>query len=336
MSDLITDSTVVSTRIRLARNVRGYPFPNMLKDKARARELANIIYTCLKPLNEGFELYYMDNISDVFAKSLKENYLVSKALLDNREYSYCIKNPDGNLSVMINEEDHIRMQCISKGFCLEKVYELILGVESCIGEKVVFSKNGRFGFLTACPTNLGTGMRASVMLFLPAITKNGCVEETANSIIPLGLTLRGVYGEGSGAEGYLYQLSNEVTMGMCESDLIMKVKDATTLITKLEAKERLEIRDNDVVSLKDSCGRAYGILSNAEILSYEEFLRLVSEVKLGAALELYSMDFDRINELIVAMRPSNVSVQNVSDVERDIFRARCVRQAMQEFVVKRQ
>lgn len=329
----LIESTVVSTRIRLARNVHGYPFPNMIKSRAMAREIVNIVNVSLKPLKERFSLYYIDSLSPEEAEKLKENYLVSNALLKNGEYSALIANPDGNISIMINEEDHIREQCFERGLCLEKAYELLLGIDACIGESVVFAKNPRFGYLTSCLTNVGTGMRASVMMFLPALTRRNKIGEVIKRISPQGFILRGGYGEGSGSEGYLYQLSNEFTLGVRESDTLMKVKDTTALICKIEATERMNLKDEDLINLKDSCGRAYGILLNAEILSYPEFLKLISEVKLGVTVGLYAVfEMEKINELIVAMRPSNIVVQE--NESKDVFRAACVRRFLKSTVMK--
>ncbi len=200
--------TVVSTRVRLARNLEGYPFPSHLKDEKQAKEIIRLVSSGLSRVDgftrpDEFKLYYMDGISEEEALSLKENHLISPNLIKNRRYSAALINSDKSISIMINEEDHLREQCIVSGLELRPAYEAMSKIDARISSSMKFAFDEQFGYLTACPTNLGTGLRASVMFFLPALTINGIMPKIIRSISRLGLTVRGIYGEGSEAEGYM-------------------------------------------------------------------------------------------------------------------------------------
>ena len=220
--DKLSGGTVVSTRIRLARNLEGYPFPSHLQGEKQAKEIIRLVSSGLSRLDE-FRLYYMDAVSDEQAVCMMENHLISPQLIKNKRFSAALINSEENVSVMINEEDHLREQCIVKGLNLRLAYETMSEIDGQIGVSMKFAFDEQLGYLTACPTNLGTGLRASVMLFLPALTVNGIMPKVIRSISRLGLTVRGVYGEGSEAEGYKYQISNEVTLGVTEEEILSQV-----------------------------------------------------------------------------------------------------------------
>ena len=235
--------TVVSTRVRLARNLEGYPFPSHLKDEKQAKEIIRLVSSGLSRVDgfnspDEFRLYYMDAVSEEEALSLKENHLISPKLIENRRYSAALINSDKSISIMLNEEDHLREQCIVKGLELRPAYEAMSQIDARISASMKFAFDEQFGYLTACPTNLGTGLRASVMFFLPALTINGVMPKMIRSISRLGLTVRGIYGEGSEAEGYMYQISNEVTLGVSEEEILSSVEDVVRKVCALEENER--------------------------------------------------------------------------------------------------
>ena len=257
-----TCSTVMSTRIRLARNLEGYPFPSHLKSDKQAKEIIRLASSGLSRLEE-FRLHYMDGISEDEAQSLIENHLISPALLNNRRRSAVLINHEESISVMINEEDHLREQCIVKGLDLQFAYETMSEVDGCISGTMKFAFDEQLGYLTACPTNLGTGLRASVMMFLPALTINGVMPRIMKSVARLGLTVRGIYGEGSAAEGYTYQISNEVTLGVTETEILRGVEEVVLKICKLEETERERLATGvSALDIQDECLRSYGILLN--------------------------------------------------------------------------
>lgn len=323
MADL--SKTVVSTRVRLARNLEGYPFPYHLKDEKQAKEIIRLVTSALSRLDE-FKLYYMDGISDAEALSLKENHLISPNLIKTRKYSAALINREENVSVMINEEDHLREQCIVKGYDLQLAYDTMSEIDNCIAKSMKFAYDEQLGFLTACPTNLGTGLRASVMLFLPALSINGLMPKVIKSISRLGLTVRGNYGEGSQAEGYLYQISNEVTLGVTEEYILSQVEEVVEKVCALEDAQRQNLKNGaSALDIQDDCLRSYGVLTNCAKLTTEELIRYSSSVKLGACLGYINLDdVASIDELCVKMRPSNINAaaeRGLTAVERDVYRA---------------
>lgn len=319
------EGTVVSTRVRLARNLEGYPFPSHLEGEKQAKEIIRLISSGLSRLDE-FKLLYMDKITEERAVCLMENHLISPNLIANKRYSAVLLNREENVSVMINEEDHLREQCIVKGLDLKLAYDTMSEIDNTIARSMKFAYDEQLGFLTACPSNLGTGLRASVMLFLPALTVNGIIQKVLRSISRLGLTVRGVYGEGSQAEGYMYQISNEVTLGVTEEEILSEVEDVVNKVCELEETERLKLTIGPkALDIKDECMRAFGILTNCAKLSTEEMIRLTADVKLGACLGYVDIkDINALEDLVVKMSPSNITTladRSLTSDERDEYRA---------------
>lgn len=318
-----TKGMVVSSRIRLARNINGYPFPERLKDK-QAKEIIRSVSSAINNVDE-FRLYYMDSISGDDALNLVENHLISPALLKTPSRSAALINEKGNVSIMINEEDHLREQCIQPGFSLRSCYDIMSAKDSLIARSIPFAYDEQLGYLTACPTNLGTGLRASVMMFLPGLALGGLMPQVINSATRLGLTVRGAYGEGSSAEGYAYQFSNEVTLGVSEEEILAGVEEAVKKVEELEAGERERLACGERgLALKDKCLRAYGVLTNCALMSGEEFASLCADLKLAICLGYLKGDTARIDELIVRMTPSNlnsVAGAPLTAGERDTYRA---------------
>lgn len=324
--DNLPEGIVVSTRIRLARNLEGFAFPSHLKDEKQAKEIIRLVSSGFSRLDE-FRLYYMDTIPDEKAVCLMENHLISPKLIKNKKYAAALINREDNVSVMINEEDHLREQCIVKGLDLNLAYETMSEIDSKIAETMKFAYDEQFGFLTACPTNLGTGLRASVMLFLPALTVNGFIPKVIRSISRLGLTVRGVYGEGSDAEGYMYQVSNEVTLGVSEEEILSQVDDVVKKLCELEQAERQNLaKGPSALDLRDECMRAFGILTNCAKLTTGELVKLTAKVKLGACLGYIKIsDVSEIDSLVVKLRPSNINAmaeKQLTPLERDVYRAK--------------
>ncbi len=332
--DRLSDGTVVSTRIRLARNLEGYPFPSHLKNEKQAKEIIRLVSCALARLDE-FSLYYMDAIAGEQAVSLMENHLISPKLIKNKHLSAALINTEESVSIMINEEDHLREQCIVKGLDLRFAYETMSEIDSRIAGSMKFAYDEQFGFLTACPTNLGTGLRASVMQFLPALTINGVMPKLIRSISRLGLTVRGVYGEGSDAEGYKYQISNEVTLGVTEEEILNQVEEVVKKVCELEAAERRALLNGpNAIEVQDECLRAYGILTNCAKISAREFIKLTAKVKLGACLGFIDIpDVSLIDDLVVKLSPSNIAAtasQQFTALERDIYRAKCCKKEFEK------
>lgn len=330
MSLVSYENVVVSTRIRLARNFADYPFPNKLTDVRQAREIIRLIAAELNH-TDTFDVFYMDEITAEKAEFLKERHLISQDLINNRRISAALVSRDESISIMINEEDHIREQYFLKEFDLDKVYERIMGIDDIISESIPFAFDETLGYLTACPTNLGTGLRASVMLFLPALSRRDLIRKIMPSITRLGLTVRGAFGEGSGTEGEMYQISNEVTLGLSETDLLETVKNVVSTVTEFELRERIKLFEEDEIAFRDRVFRSHGILTNCYMLSGQEVMERMADVKLGVAMGVLHGNMQELNDLVVAMRPANINRLNGAPLdkrERDIYRAEYISKAL--------
>ena len=319
------ECVAVSSRIRLARNFADYPFPaRLLRDahaEEQAREIVQLVSAKLAGL-DAFVLYNMQTLSDERAAFLTERNLVSRELLRNRAISAALILRDESISVMINEEDHIRAQYFMQGFDLRKAFERISGIDDAISESIPFAYDETFGYLTACPTNLGTGLRASVMLFLPAISRRSLMRRIAPDLTRLGLTVRGASGEGSGYEGDLFQISNEVTLGYTEDEILSVVERAVQTVVEMELRERERMRVEEGVALKDKIMRSYGVLSNCCKIDLHEFSVRVSDVKFGVALGYFGEGDEQermadLDDLIVEMRPANINRLNGAPLDAE-------------------
>ena len=313
----------VSTRVRLARNFQDYPFPNRLKDVEAAREMVRLVSAELMRAEE-FRLYDMSKLTSEDAAYLIERNLISQDLLKHREIAAALVSLDESISVMINEEDHIREQYFMKGCFLRRTYERISGIDDIIAECIPFAYDKELGYLTACPTNLGTGLRASVMLFLPALSRRGILRRLLPQFNRMGLTVRGTFGEGSNTEGELFQVSNEVTLGKTEEEILTTVQEVVDKIVEFELRERGRMLSEDEVVLTDSILRSYGALTNCMTMDEREFMRRLVDVKLGVALGIFRGDIGMLDDLIVAMRPANINrrfARILTEEEQNIYRA---------------
>ncbi len=302
------ETTVISTRIRLARNFAAYPFPKKM-DEAQAEDIVQLVREGLKRQDEFLE-YDLASLSEEEAMKLQEQYLISPALRKSKGGAAFV-SLDGATSIMVNEEDHLREQYICQGFQLASAYERIESLDEGLSTLYDFAFDERLGFLTACPSNLGTGMRASVMLFLPALATGGNLKKLLPDIQKQGMTLRGAFGEGTSGEGYLYQVSNERTLGVSEKEILEQVSRRVMTLCDAELKAREKLLKTDGEELKDKCLRAFGILTNCGILSEEEFLAKTTDIRLGVALGfLESLDRKGFEDFLTAMRPAAFRISN--------------------------
>lgn len=336
------ESVVSSTRMRLARNFADYPFPNvLLRDAHSEEQAAEIVSILTAELNrvDEFRLYEMKSVSEETAALLQEKNLISRDLIANSRISAALVSRDERISVMINEEDHLRVQYFMKGLDLNKAFERVSGIDDIISETVPFAYDEEFGYLTACPTNLGTGLRASVMLFLPALTRRGLLKKTAPQLSRSGLTVRGAAGEGSGAEGDFVQVSNEMTLGLAEEDILDRVERAVEILTEFEIRERMRMKAEEGISLLDRIGRSYGILLGCKMMTAEELVSRVADVKFGLALGYIEGERDgekligELDDFMLKMRPANLkrlSGIQLDGEERDAYRAKAASDALRE------
>jgi len=332
----ITKNIVVSSRIRLARNLASLPFQGHLTDVTKARNAAKSIYQVLE--SRGFQLLRLKNAEQSRKQYFLEARKISKDLIDNSDISALIFSADEKISIMVHEEDHLRIQCVQDGFSLSDAYAKLDEVDEVLIKNLEIAYDNAFGFLTACPTNVGTGMRASIMLFLPVLTMDGNIANLIQAIQKLGLTVRGSVGEGSKAEGYLYQISNQITLGLTEAEIIASVNSAVLKICESEAAARKKLLNENYAELKDKSMRALGILSSCFSLSLKEFSELYAKLKFGMSLGF--IDFRNmavLDELEISIMPAHLSQiagKNLIDAQCDEFRAEYVGKILREAVVK--
>lgn len=320
---------VLSTRIRLARNLREEPFPIKLDVAGKNRVNALIRSAVFENDQNDFSFIDMKDLSRRQAVSLAERHLISPEFAAKKEGSALVLSKDESVSIMLCEEDHIRLQVMRPGLDLEGAYDIADKLDSMLDAKLHFAFDERIGYLTQCPTNLGTAMRASVMLHLPALTRCGQMPRLANTVSKLGLTVRGAYGEGSQPKGDLYQISNQITLGITEETAIANLKSIVLQLVAQERAAAAELLKNPAE--EDKIYRALGVLRLARLLSSDEFMELISLVRLGAARGLLEVPIEKINELIVNMQPATLSVtESEADgpAARDAARARIVRESL--------
>ena len=331
------ETLVTSTRIRLARNLAAYPFPDKLNERL-AKEIVYLVGNELEKLDD-FQKNDMATLSAEEATLLQEQHLISPALIKKKGIGAAFISTDKSMSVMVNEEDHLREQYIYKGFDLYKAYEQISGVDDALGSALGFAYDTRLGYLTACPSNLGTGMRASVMMFLPGLAWSKELEDFLPTLKAGGLTVRGVFGEGTAAQGYSYQVSNERTLGVSEGEILDKMIRMTMTICDLELRARERMLKENEISLRDMCLRAYGTLTNCAVLSLKELTSGIVKVKLGVALGFFkARDMQAFNDFVANMRPASFRLENglqrKSEEERNLIRADIVHKVLPELVLR--
>lgn len=327
---------VLSSRVRLARNLSPIPFPHLL-DEPRGLQCMKLITEAFKNAEEAelkqMEIITFDKLSPLDGEILVEKHLTSPDhVASASSFRGLAVNQDGSLAVMINEEDHLRIQCLLPGLQLEQSYKLACQADDGLEKNLDYAFDERRGYLTSCPTNVGTGMRASVMLHLPAISMAGQINLIFQNISQLGMTVRGLYGEGTDIVGNLYQLSNQVTMGLAEEDIINNLSIITGQIIEQERLLRKRLFSELKYQLSDKIGRSYGILTNACVVSSNEALTLLSDVRLGVDLGMINtIQPLALNELEVAIRPAHLQSkagQEMDAIHRDIKRAEVIKEKL--------
>ncbi len=322
---------IVSSRARLARNLTGHPFPNRMNTE-EARKLALEVAESFFRANSGMRDQYLDvdlaSLAPEERMSLVERRLISDDLLKHSA-GRAIISRDESASIMVNEEDHIRIQAMAPGFNVRSAYEEALNITKVFEEQLPIAYDHQYGFLTACPTNTGTGLRASVMMHLPAISERGQIRGLIENLQKLGFTVRGNYGEKSAAAGYLYQISNQITLGLSEEDLISDLEKTVRQTIELEREMRKTIFRQQPLQTEDKVYRALGTLGSARILTSEEALKLISDIRLGVELGIVTdISPELLNRLQISIGPGTIQKaagHSLSIDERDRYRANFVR-----------
>lgn len=326
----MSNDVVISTRIRLARNLKDFPFPCKLNSQGREKVIEKVRDAVKKsnsPVASDFSFIKMSELTSSQSVSLVEKRLVSPEFISETDGRALLISKDECFSIMINEEDHIRLQVITKGLSLEQAYDTADKLDTLLDENLDFAFDEKLGYLTQCPTNLGTGMRASVMLHLPALEKSRAISRIAGNLSKLGLTIRGAHGEGTEPKGALYQLSNQVTLGISEKAAIENLKNITEQLIAQENQARERLCSS--IDIQDAISRSLGILRSALVISHDEALKLLSNVRLGiVSKQITDVSTETIDKLMLAVEPATLTVslnKNLSAHDRDIERANLIR-----------
>ncbi len=320
---------VFSTRIRLARNIKNKPFPGN-SEKKDNEIIVEKLEEITPKLGYGLNITRLSKLDNLTRLSLIEKHLISPEFaLDKKQTGAIIINEEENICIMVNEEDHLRIQVLSSGLELEHSMALAREIDEKISSLINYAFSPKYGFLTACPTNVGTGMRGSIMVHLPALTLTGNTKKVLEAINNFGMNVRGVYGEGSKSQGDIYQISNKQSLGITEEEIIKNLKAIAEKITEQERLARNYLGKNRI-ELEDRVYRAYGTLANARLLSSEEAKDLLSSVKLGTDMGIIKELTDKkVNELMLYTKPANLQKYIGKDLDanqRDIKRAEVVKQ----------
>lgn len=325
---------VLSSRVRLARNIAEFPFPCKLTADQQKKVIETAREALLRgksPFAQDFEFIDMQKLTPARAMSFAEKHLISPEFAQQREGRALLLKNDESVSIMLNEEDHIRIQTLFAGERLGEALELAGRIDDLFDESLKFAFDENLGYLTQCPTNLGTGLRASLMLHLPAIVQSGSISVLASALAKLGLTIRGTYGEGSSAKGAFYQISNQVTLGVSEKDAVDNLIGIAKQIITQERAAREALKKLGP-TLEDKIWRSYGTLTNARMLTGEEFMSLISDVRLGITMDLIpDKSLETINELLWEAQAASLMTaagRNLDAADRDVLRAQTVREKL--------
>lgn len=321
---------VMSSRVRLARNIRDFPFPGWAK-KPERQKILELIQPVVESLPEMAEHFgdSMDNITAIHKQVLVERHLISREHAAKNVGSGVVINDRETISVMVNEEDHLRMQAIKSGLQLKNIFKIIDRVDTELEEHLDFAFSPKLGYLTACPTNVGTGMRGSAMVHLPGMVLSDQINQVVQAVNKLGLAVRGLYGEGTEALGNVFQVSNQTTLGEKEMEVIERLNKVILQIIEHEENARITLLEKKPKLVYDQIGRAYGILSNAHTISSKEALNLLSLVRMGVDLEIFPATARvTVDEMFILSQPAHVqrvAARKLTAEDRDILRAELVR-----------
>lgn len=324
------DGIIICSRVRLARNLRQYPFPHKL-DEASAKKVVQDVKTAsAATLQDSFNFIDISQTPSANLHQLMEQRFISPKMVKHPQKSALLMSKDEYASVMINEEDHIRIQTLFAGSRLENAYNMADFIDNKLSEKIEFGFSDKFGFLTCCPTNLGTGLRASAMLHLPALTISGQINELLAAVGRLGIAVRGVYGEGSSPEGNIYQVSNQVTLGLSEDETIRKFNDVVQRIVEKERQLEKAMYAANTLKISDNISRSYGVLKYAKMLSVSEIAKLISDMRLGAVLGLINIPHEQLNQIMITTLPAHIAEQceGNSKTEHEMKRAEIVQKML--------
>jgi len=324
------EGPVISSRVRLARNLRDTTFPGWASKEARNR-VWNEVRLAFDgvPDSARFLRWRMDELNALDREVLFERHLISRELAERQAGSGVFVGEDECQAVMVNEEDHIRLQSLQPGMNLLKAWEAADALDDALEQGLSYAFSSKLGYLTACPSNVGTGLRASVMLNLPGLVLTEEIKPVINAVSKIGLAVRGLWGEGSDASGHMFQISNQITLGRTEAEMIASLEQIVLEVIEHEKNARLRLMEKQEIRVQDHVGRAYGILANAALMTTGEALNLLSALRLGADLGILKNIARReIDRLFIRIHPAHLQKEAcmaLSPEERDRERSRLIR-----------
>lgn len=327
------DRIVLSSRVRLARNLKSIPFPGFAKkpDRMRALETIRPVLQSLSQMNDSFA-ESMDNLTALDKQILVERHLISREHAAKNAGSGLAINKEESLSMMINEEDHLRMQALRPGLQIREAWQAIDAIDTALEKKLDYAFSKDLGYLTACPTNLGTGIRVSAMLHLPALVLSEQINKIVQAVNKLGLAVRGLYGEGTEALGNIFQVSNQMTLGETEQEIVERLTKVLAQLIEHEENARQSLLEEKPKVLFNHIGRAYGILANAHSISSKETMNLLSLMRLGVDLGLFpGTERALVDELFLITQPAHLQKrysEKLSAEERDLLRSDMLRERL--------
>ncbi len=331
---VLTDGIVLSSRIRLARNMSDQPFPGWMKKKQRQDALGKIVpaLEALPDFKKSSQKILMEDLSPLDKQVMVEQHLISREHAAKNNGSGVVIDSTENLSIMINEEDHMRIQVILPGYQMNDAWKLADSIDTSLEKTLDYAFSPTLGYLTACPTNVGTGLRASAMLHLPGLVLSDQINKVIKSVNQIGLAVRGLYGEGTEALGNLFQISNQMTLGESEEDIINRLVKVVNKIIETEANARGKLLQDQGRVVADQLGRSYGVLANCYAISSKEALNLLSMMILGVDLGIMPATLkEQVNDLFIQTQPAHLqrsAGKKLNAAERDAIRADTLRNAL--------
>ena len=325
-SYLATRGITLSSRVRLARNLRGIPFPDKASPETRAEVLRRVMEAARQelPIQES-----LGDCAPLIRQRLFEDHLISRNLLEGRSQSAVCMDEAHARAVMINEEDHLRIQALKPGLALQEAWAEANALDDSLEQHLDYAFSPSLGYLTSCPTNVGTGMRASVLMHLPALVMSNEMEPIMNGLNKIGLTVRGRWGEGTAALGHMFQVSNQLTLGMSESRIVSDLEEIVKEISEHERNARERLKRERFPFISDVAARAQGILLSARLMTTQEALERLSELRLGIALGLTRKnDMPTVDRLLLEIQPAHLQAlvgREMTSQERDLKRAERLR-----------
>ncbi len=336
-SEKCENGIIISSRVRLARNLKKYNFYNKLANSEAEKMINDVKNSILEgrtAFGQQFKYAAVNSMDQNEKFAMVEKHIISPELMKSNKPCAVLYKDDETISIMLNEEDHIRIQAISPGDNIEEAFDIADKIDNLIEESVEFAFSEKYGYLTSCPTNVGTGLRASYMMHLPELERTGQIRNVIQAISKFGITVRGIYGEGSEAMGSIYQVSNQVTLGQSENEIINNLKKVAAIIVQREIELQKKVYESNRDDIEDKIWRSYGILKTARKISGKEAMQLISNLMEGRSMGIEKLPKCSIGfvELMINIQPAGLQLLNNREMlpsERDKYRAEYIRKTFE-------